>query len=98
MCYDVSNVLSDTQSLWRNTDTFGFSALAVFMVFVVLTTYAIVFNINNIVSGRKDLYARTKGRPIKRMREELGTPAWRDSAEHFSRFEADRRSTKSTEW
>lgn len=71
-------------SLWSTTDTFNFTTLGYVTVIVALTTYILVFNLNNIAGAYKSKYQSFKFRVIGEMIKDTDT-AWGETGTKLNR-------------
>jgi hypothetical protein len=82
--------------LWSINDSiFSLRALVVVAILVGISTYLIVFNLNNIASSCSRVYHKRKRKLIEQMRTD---PAWSELGKRFDTFQIKHERAKPSEW
>ncbi|KAE9364562.1 hypothetical protein N431DRAFT_108587 [Stipitochalara longipes BDJ] len=90
--------LSFCTSVWSiNNTIFSLKALLVVVILVGLTTYLIVFNLNNLVGFCGRIYCSYKTKLIQQMKNEPGS-GWKEKGRQFSIFRPRSEIRKPSEW
>jgi hypothetical protein len=84
-------------ALWSINNNYSTSAFAITAVFVAITTYLLVANLENAVSTLKSLYHLVKRPVIGRMKKD-GDEEWAVKGQSFDGFRPDRKNVEPSEW
>lgn len=86
------------QSVWSvNNTIFSLKALVIVAVLVGLTTYLLVFNLNNIVEFCGQVYSKRKLMLVEKMQKDPDK-RWKEEGQKFTVFQPKQENRKPSEW
>ena len=86
------------QSVWSvNNTIFSLKALVIVATLVGLSTYLLVFNLNNVVELCSRVYRKRKLLLIELMQKDLDKK-WKETGQKFTSFQPKQEKRKPSEW